>query len=1383
MSGVWDSGALNWVVNGIPSSAYTDGDVVTFDDSGSAANTISSGATVSPASVTVNTTLNSYTISAVIGGTAGLTKSGSSTLTLTGANTYTGATVVSGGTLILTNSGSLSSSMASLSISDGATLITSPNNSFCGSPGGWPSGAWTIAGTFVATGAGTQTMPANITLNNGTMTGTGGNAWWGTFLTGPAVMITANGANNTISATTLANYYDVLLNTPLSSDVLNVSSVIGGFEADEGGLYKLGDGTVTLTGASIYLGATVVEAGTLQIGDGTNDGSIATSSSIEDDANLVFDLAGNQTYGMFISGGGSLAKLGAGTLTLTGMTNTYSGDIMISAGTLQLGNGTGGNDGSVASASSIANNAALVYNLAGGSTAGYVISGSGSLTKAGPGILTLSGANTYTGATAVNGGTLLVNSPGSLASSSAVTVASQAVLGGNGTINGTVNVSAGGNLVPGGINTIGTLTLANGGSTALTLNGDKLTFALDNSTAPGSTYSQLAVAGQLTLNGANTIALFSTNGMAPAGTYTLMTYAAKTGSGTLALSTSYTNATLTVGATSVTLTVTGSGIPVPAGQTGDIWAGAVSGVWDGGALNWVVDGIPASAYTDGDVVTFDDSGSAVNTISSGATVSPASVTVNTTLNSYTISAVIGGTASLTKSGSSTLTLSGANTYTGATVISGGTLQLGDGTIGDDGSVVSANITNNSALVYNLAGGSTAGYVISGSGSLTKAGPGTLTLSGTNPYTGATAVNGGTLLVNSPGSLASSSAVTVASQAVLGGNGTINGTVNVSAGGSLVPGGVSTIGTLTLANGGSTALTLNGGKLTFVLDDSTAPGSTYSQLVVAGQLTLNGANTIALVSANGMVPAGTYTLMTYAAKTGSGTLALSTSYANATLTVGATSVTLTVTGSGITIVQQAGDVWLGNVSGIWDGGALNWVVNGTPSSAYTDGDVVTFDDSGSAVNTISSGATVSPASVTVNTTLNSYTISAVIGGTAGLTKSGSSTLTLTGANTYTGATVVSGGTLSLTGSGSLSASMASLSISNGATVASSVNNSFGQAQVGSWTIAGTIMGIGGGTQTMPANVTLNNGTMSGTGGNAWWGTFLTWGYTTITANGANNTINATTFANYYDVWLNTPLSSDVLNVSSVIGGYNANGGGLHKLGNGTVTLTGASIYLGATTISNGTLLVNSPGSLPSGSTVSVLSGAVLGGNGTIGGTTTANGTIAPGPSVGTLSTLTFGSGLTINGNLVFELNKSLAQSNDVIAVYGALQNTGTGTLTVTNLGPPLVAGDRFTLFNQSLPNGNALTIVGPPSVTFTNNLANDGSITVLTAPVNIMFSVTDNTLNLSWLTSYTGWELQSNSVSLAITNDWYLVPGSTSTNSVKITIDPAKANVFFRMHHP
>jgi hypothetical protein len=98
-----------------------------------------------------------------------------------------------------------------------------------------------------------------------------------------------------------------------------------------------------------------------------------------------------------------------------------------------------------------------------------------------------------------------------------------------------------------------------------------------------------------------------------------------------------------------------------------------------------------------------------------------------------------------------------------------------------------------------------------------------------------------------------------------------------------------------------------------------------------------------------------------------------------------------------------------------------------------------------------------------------------------------------------------------------------------------------------------------------------------------------------------------------------------------------------------------------------------------------------------------------------------------------VNKSLSQSNDVIDVSGSLNNTGNGTLTVYNAGPALVAGDKFTLFNQPLIGGNTLTLAGGGAV-WTNNLAVDGSISVLstqpTQPVISGFVVSGSNVIIS-----------------------------------------------------
>jgi hypothetical protein len=160
-------------------------------------------------------------------------------------------------------------------------------------------------------------------------------------------------------------------------------------------------------------------------------------------------------------------------------------------------------------------------------------------------------------------------------------------------------------------------------------------------------------------------------------------------------------------------------------------------------------------------------------------------------------------------------------------------------------------------------------------------------------------------------------------------------------------------------------------------------------------------------------------------------------------------------------------------------------------------------------------------------------------------------------------------------------------------------------------------------------------------------------------------------------------------------------------------------------------------------------------------------------------------------MAVELNKSLAQSNDLVAVSGTLSNTGTGTVAVTNLGSALTVGDTFVLFSQPLANGAAMTIAGA-GATWTNNLAVDGSITVLavaptvnTNSTNIIATVSGSQLILSWPADHTGWKLQAQTNTLAngLGTNWVTISGTDASNSYTNSIAPANGSVFYRMVYP
>ena len=270
--------------------------------------------------------------------------------------------------------------------------------------------------------------------------------------------------------------------------------------------------------------------------------------------------------------------------------------------------------------------------------------------------------------------------------------------------------------------------------------------------------------------------------------------------------------------------------------------------------------------------------------------------------------------------------------------------------------------------------------------------------------------------------------------------------------------------------------------------------------------------------------------------------------------------------------------------------------------------------------------------------------------------------------------------------------------------------------------------------------------------------------------------------------------------------------LVKVGTGRLTLTGNNSYNGFTTVSNGVLALafngSSDGAIDSSSSIRIVSGAfldvsgrsdttlqlgsgqTLSGNGTVNGSLNASGTVSPGDAIGTLTVTNVA---TLSGNYYVELNRANGvQTNDILSASSIVLG---GTLTVTNVGPNLVAGDRFVLFKGPI-SGSFSTVnlpgnLGSVAYTWTDNTAVDGSIQVASVvsvnltPTNLVASVSGSTLTLSWPADHTGWRLQSqtNDLSTGLTGTWTDIPGTDTSNSYNAAIDPANGTVFYRMVYP
>ena len=257
----------------------------------------------------------------------------------------------------------------------------------------------------------------------------------------------------------------------------------------------------------------------------------------------------------------------------------------------------------------------------------------------------------------------------------------------------------------------------------------------------------------------------------------------------------------------------------------------------------------AALYLNGDAAYSLNGSMTVGEISgsASATLTTTAWTVGTRNTTAIFAGIIIGN-SVTKVGTGTWILTGNNTYTGTTTISGGAMQIGAG--GNSGTLGTGNVLDNASLVFNRYDSVACSNIIVGSGSLTQAGDGVLTLSGVNTYSGVTFITAGTLALINSGSIANSTNINLANNALfdvsgragatltllngqtLSGDGSVNGSITVASGAMLAPGN-NDFGSLSFSN----SLTLNAGSTTLL--NVSHDSQTDNVVNVSGAMTYGG----------------------------------------------------------------------------------------------------------------------------------------------------------------------------------------------------------------------------------------------------------------------------------------------------------------------------------------------------------------------------------------------------------------------------------------------------------------------------------------------------------------------------------------------------------------
>lgn len=726
-----------------------------------------------------------------------LVKDGAGTLVLTGTNAYTGDTIVAAGTLRAGSASAFGPPDNYMTVNNGAVLEL----------GGFDISAGALVGDgTVDLGANTFTSAQGPGTFSGTITGTGGF----TRGAGSYTQVLSGCNNDYTGATTIAS--------GLSIDCIadgGQNSSIGASTADAANLVFNGGG-LTYTGGSVATNRGFTLASGI--------GAISVAQ-----AGTTLEFSGE------VIGGGSLNKVGDGTLVLSG-DNTYAGTTYLGGGVLRAGSitafgGTGALrmdgigstldlDGFDNTVSTIAEYSTAVGDITrritlggatltvGGANGSYsgTITGPGNLVKTASGTQTLAGCTSdYSGTTTISGGALAVACLGDGGEASSI---------GSSSADAANLVLDGGTLayVGDGDSTDRQFTLGDAVSSTLTASGDG---AIDfTSTAPimfeGTTARTLVLRG--TSSGDNTLSAQIDDASASG-----VTRITKADASTWILANDgnrYTGVTTISGGVLGVSKLADGGQASSIGMSSNVAANLVIG--NGSTLRYtgagdstdrlftLAQGVTFIESAGSGAIQFTNTGSA--TLSGGGARTIAlggSNTGNNIMGGTIADASASGKTTLAKNDSGTWILTGDNTYTGNTVINDGNLMIGNG--GTTGNAGAGNVivdAGTSTLSINRSDAFDFDGTLSGPGALAQIGTGTTRLTAVDNAIGATSIDAGTLQIDSGGSLASAT-IAINGTSTLDVRGTVEGsdgdaatltgdagasTVRIAAGGSLVAGG-------------------------------------------------------------------------------------------------------------------------------------------------------------------------------------------------------------------------------------------------------------------------------------------------------------------------------------------------------------------------------------------------------------------------------------------------------------------------------------------------------------------------------------------------------------------------------------------------------------------